>query len=422
MAQATLINVLSDREPPYGPRHSDQDQVQTLDSLSAVKRKAEGFGHSSFMSEITARHNADFNDAFHLSKKLKTEDIDGVDGSFTSLPTHEIHVEDAGGQAAWTPSQPDEALKTEHNGDVDHKIESSGFRFEGLPPEVRMMIYKCLFVKEDDIRPLSHEDRYMEEPGSAQPPNLSSALSFLRTSRRINAEASAVLYGQNRFLIYGDDYGEVMLLFLQTIGKQNRHAIRNVELDWQHGIRKAHKSNKANELFAMAGDGTNPMSKDIAKMLHSIARATVLKFVDSLEEFVGSPSLEHLTLICPGTDNPGHPDNNCVENHGCPGCHQELPKVMCRIKNLKSLTVGDADWHRELEALAKLMGVQEELHVTQLDCIELPPESIVELENQGWSFTISWRDPNPESEDFRRVASKNLRPPSGGNMADDRDW
>ncbi|KAI9748817.1 MAG: hypothetical protein M4579_007108 [Chaenotheca gracillima] len=280
------------------------------------------------------------------------------------------------------------------------------FQFERLPPEVRSMIYRLLFVKENTaVRPLSHESRFFELPGTAEPPHLGGGIALLRTNRRINAEASETLYSQNKFILYSEDYGANTLTFLQAIGKRNLDAIRNVELDWQYGIRYASETSEANKLFEMISDETNPHRVGLAKMLHDLSRDSILKFAAGVGLFAGSPRLEHLTIVCPGTDNPGHPDNNCVEYRDCPGCHQEMPKAMVRVQGLKSLTVGDADWYNELEALGNLMHV-EVINVTQVDCIDMSPESVDELKKQGWSFSVVWRD--PQGEDFKRVVSKRL--------------
>ena len=80
--------------------------------------------------------------------------------------------------------------------------------------------------------------------------------------------------------------------------------------------------------------------------------------------------------------------------------------MLSRIKGLKSLTLGDTDWLNELEAMALEMGVLE-LNVTQLDCIELPPEIMAELDQQGWKISVTWRD--PDGDDFRRIATKRLQ-------------
>lgn len=283
--------------------------------------------------------------------------------------------------------------------------DASGFCFERLPPEIRSMIYEALFVKDYAIRPLCHKDRYMEPPGIGRSPGFGDAIALLRVSRLVHAEASDVLYGRNTFLLYSLDFGDAHLAFLRQVGKRNRQAIRDLQLDWQHGINKINQTSKTSDLFAMISDVNNPLRKDLAKMLHDVGRSAINKFVAALELMVGSPRLEHLTIICPGTDNPGHPDNHCVEFHGCPGCHQALPRVLVRIKGLKSLTVGDTDWRNEMEAMALEMGVQE-LHIMQLDCIDLPAETVAELDRDGWKISITWRD--PDGDDFRRVTTKRL--------------
>lgn len=281
----------------------------------------------------------------------------------------------------------------------------SGVTFERLPPEIRSIIYGYLLAKDYAIRPLCHEDRYTEPPGTGRPPGLQDCISLLRVSRLIHAEASDVLYGQNTFLLYALDFGDAILAFLQKVGKRNRQAIRNLQIDWQYGINKIKETNRASELCAMISDINNPFRKALAKMLHDVGRNAIDKFVATLELMVGSPRLEHLTILCPGADNPGYPDNHYQEYHGCSGCYYEVPRVLGQIKGLKSLTVGDTDWRNELEAMALEMGVQE-LHVTQLAYNDLPPETVAELDRDGWKISITWRD--PDGDDFRRVATKRL--------------
>ncbi|KAI9886530.1 MAG: hypothetical protein M1823_001641 [Watsoniomyces obsoletus] len=276
-------------------------------------------------------------------------------------------------------------------------------RFEDLPREVRTMVYQHLFERHDALRPLCQEDRYMEAPGTARPPGLGDVVALLRTSRRIHAEAVEVLYGRNAFLLYARDFGDAALAFLRRIGPVNRRMIRNLELDWQHGITKVNQTSKASDLFAMAGDLNNPLREDLAKMLHDVGRTAIRKFVSTLELMVGSPRLEHLTILCPGGDDPGHPDNCCAEIHGCTGCHRAVPQALAKIQGLKSLTVGDTNARNELEAVAREMGVRE-LNVTQVDFITLPADTVDELHRQGWTVTISWKD--PDGDDFRRVLTK----------------
>ncbi|KAI9782406.1 MAG: hypothetical protein M1816_001904 [Peltula sp. TS41687] len=296
----------------------------------------------------------------------------------------------------------------------------SGITFEGLPSEIRSMIYEFLLAKDYAIRPICHEDRYTEPPGTGRPPGLQDCLSLLRVSRRVHTEASDVLYGRNTFLLYALDFGDAILAFLQKVGRRNRQAIRNLQIDWQHGISKIRETNRASELCAMISDINNPFRKALAKMLHDVGRTAIDKFVATLELMVGSPRLEHLTILCPGTDSPGHPDNHHhQEYHGCSGCHYEVPRVLVRIRGLKSLTVGDTDWRNELEAMALEMGVQE-LHVTQLAYSDLPPETVAELHRNGWKISITWRD--PDGDDFRRVATKRLPPINRrGTSSRDRD-
>lgn len=292
-------------------------------------------------------------------------------------------------------------------------------RFEDLPPETRSMVYEQLLVRDDAIRPLCHDDRHMEPPGTGRPPGLGNVISLLRVSRLVHAEAAEILYGRNAFLLYALDFGDAVLGFLRKIGRTNRRSIRRLELDWQHGITNANRASKANDLFAMVDDLNNPLRKDVARMLHDVNRNTIAKFVAALELLVGSPRLERLTILCPSSDNPGHPDNHCVEVQGCTGCQTEVPRALAKIEGVKCLTVGYTDRRNELEAVAREMGVRE-LNVVQIDCIELSQEALAELKQHGWTISISWRDSH--GEDFRRVTTKHFSVGNTGGRNKRKRW
>ncbi|KAI9811913.1 MAG: hypothetical protein M1826_003021 [Phylliscum demangeonii] len=273
----------------------------------------------------------------------------------------------------------------------------------GLPAEVRLMIYELLLVKDHALRPLCSEARYMETAASARPPGLGPVIALLRVCQRVHAEASHVLYARNTFLLYALDFGDAVLAFLERVGRRNRWAMRSLQLDWQHGIHQIYRTGRAQDLFAMVSDRNNPLRKDLAKMLHDLGRTAVAKFVAAVNLLVDSPGLEHLVLGCPGPENPGHADCQCVEYPGCAGCHRQLPAVLRRIRGLTSLTVGDTDWHQELEAVALEIGVRE-LNITQVDCTRLPLETVAALEQRGWTIAVTWQD--PDGDDFRRLLTK----------------
>ena len=281
------------------------------------------------------------------------------------------------------------------------------------------MIYRLLFVRPYPIRPLCRDRRYFEDAETARQPGLGPAMPFLRASRLLHREAVAVLYGQNALLVYGLDFGDSVVDFLKLIGRPARDAIRAHELDWQHGIIEVNQASKARALFAMVSDRTNPLREHVARMLHDVGRTTIRKFVAALELLVGCPNLEHLSIVCPGNDNPTHPDKACDEYQGCSGCRHEVPRVLRQMRGLKSLTVGDTDWYLELEALAAEMEVQE-LHVSRLDCIDMSPETLKEYEDQGWTMAVTWRD--PDGEHFRRVASKRMIDDDGRTLTRMRQW
>ena len=293
------------------------------------------------------------------------------------------------------------------------------FNFEKLPPEVRSIIYSHLLAKDHTLRPLCREDRYFEEPGTARPLGLGDAVPLLQTSRLINAEASLTLYGKNTFLLYGLDFGDSALAFLKAIGKRNRRTIRSLQLDWQHGIIKINQASRATDLFAMVSDRKNPLREYVARMLHEVGRTTIDKFVATLSLMVDSPRLEHLAIICPGTDSPGHPDNHTADTRVCSGCRHEVQWVLRKIQGLKSLTVGDTDGHNELERLATEMGVQE-LNITQVDSVQLSAKSAASFEKDGWRLRVTWED--PDGNDIRRVATKRLQRTEVAGCEDPKSW
>ncbi|KAI9804260.1 MAG: hypothetical protein M1833_007067 [Piccolia ochrophora] len=302
---------------------------------------------------------------------------------------------------------------------VSPSASPSGLCFEKLPPEVRSMIYGHLFVRDDALRPLCREDRCMESRGTAHAPNVGQGIGLLRVNRQIHAEATEALYGKNGFLLYALDFGDGVLSFLKAIGAKNRRTIRNLQLDWQHGINKINQTSHAADLLTMVSDMDNPLRKDLAKMLHDVGRTTIDKIVNALDLMVGSSQLQHLTVLCPGNESPGHPDNHCGEYRRCSGCHHAVPGVLSKIKGLRSLTVGDTDWWDELKVLAIDMGAQV-LNVTQMDCHELPSKTASRLEKEGWKVGITWRD--PDGDEFRRVATHTLVGEASRPQSDSRQW
>ena len=281
-------------------------------------------------------------------------------------------------------------------------VEPASSPFERLPREVRTLVYRHLLLRPGPLRPLSHEDRYLEAPGTARPPGLAEAVPLLRTCRRVYAEAAEVLYGQNDFVLYALDYGDAALAFLHQIGSRNRRAIRSLELDWQHGIHRIDRTSKANELFAMMADLNHPLRTDLTKMLRDLGRTTVGKFVTTLELMLDSPSLERLTLLWP---EPSHSDGPpCLAGPEGSQRHQEIRRVLSRFRRLKTLTVGYTDARHEFEATARLMGVRE-LNVTELDLADFPTETVDHLPSDGWTIvTIAGQD--PDADECRRIFTK----------------
>lgn len=93
-----------------------------------------------------------------------------------------------------------------------------------FPAEIRQTIYQLLLVlifdtDSDCFAPLAYE-RDWKRQGSMHP-------AILRTCRKINAEASATLYGKNRFTFHGSSG---FLQFVNSIGEVNASLVRDVQL------------------------------------------------------------------------------------------------------------------------------------------------------------------------------------------------
>jgi hypothetical protein len=92
------------------------------------------------------------------------------------------------------------------------------------PAEIRQRIYQPLFVlilnaDSEYFTPLTRDERTKPQ-GPIYP-------AILRTCRMIHAEASAMLYGKNRFTFYGSDD---LLRFVKSVGDANACLIRDVSL------------------------------------------------------------------------------------------------------------------------------------------------------------------------------------------------
>ncbi|KAI9853414.1 MAG: hypothetical protein M1824_001281 [Vezdaea acicularis] len=280
------------------------------------------------------------------------------------------------------------------------------FSFERLPPEVRRMIYSLLFVR-DEIRPICLQARYWEEQKNIHPHNLGPFIPFLRTSHLINQEASAALYGENNFILYGEDIGQDIIDWVHKIGPCNRNAIRNIEMDWCHGYEKHLK--KAQELYEVIHDTSQPASlrDDLSVCAHDKIADGCQKIADAVVMFQSNQSLNNLQLIFPNQGNPSHPENFC-SLMGCPGCHLKVKEVLIGVRCGGELTMGETDAKQAVVTTASYMGARS-VRVTNTECIELSSEEEEDLKREGWSISVPWRQ--KDSDVYRKILRKVLRGP-----------
>ena len=105
------------------------------------------------------------------------------------------------------------------------------FPFQRLPPEIRHMIYDLALSIPGEISPISFGFRgTWSRPGNNHP-KPSICVGIVRTCEEIRAEAAAVLYGGNKFLltdtrIPGNFFGSYA--FLVKIGRRNRYHLRHL--------------------------------------------------------------------------------------------------------------------------------------------------------------------------------------------------
>lgn len=142
--------------------------------------------------------------------------------------------------------------------------QSGFFRFMEFPPEIRTMVYACLFESDDQMRIITR--KRVNQPRRPLPATkvvkrkgnrvtvedttriLPTGLHLLRTSKQILREAAPVLYGDNKFSF--DDLAD-MKVFLDTIGSM-RPYLRSLQVD-----HNGYWRSKARSTFALIKDATN---------------------------------------------------------------------------------------------------------------------------------------------------------------------
>ena len=116
--------------------------------------------------------------------------------------------------------------------------------FLGLPREIRDRIYEFVLVKETPIRaqiPQSVKRTYLHRNLRPSPRRTGYpkwhrsvhglSLNLLRCNRQIASEAAALLYRRNVFHLCCWNDWTTLYLFLQCIGLNNRHHLRNIEIN-----------------------------------------------------------------------------------------------------------------------------------------------------------------------------------------------
>lgn len=102
------------------------------------------------------------------------------------------------------------------------------FRFLDLPPEIRTLIYKTLFVMPDSLY-LYHNGERME-PLTPCPTHW---LALLHANKQIHDEARSVLYGHNTFFLEApNDFHPYLSQFLERIGSVNAGHLRKLSVDF----------------------------------------------------------------------------------------------------------------------------------------------------------------------------------------------
>jgi hypothetical protein len=114
--------------------------------------------------------------------------------------------------------------------------DSSGIGFLSLPPELRLKIYRYLFVMDSHLRipePIQiKRDRISSQPQSPQaaqrdPIVVKADSQFLRCCKTVYIEGLPVLYGENNFTTY---YVGSFLEFTKTLSKSSLLTIRYLDL------------------------------------------------------------------------------------------------------------------------------------------------------------------------------------------------
>lgn len=108
---------------------------------------------------------------------------------------------------------------------VERRGSSASCLFLAMPLEVRTIVYECLLVSKQTIKAIdvSGTQRFIMEGNRSQLNDIDSAI--LRTCRSIHAEASSVLYGNNRF--HFDTPLEIDLFGCRHLANQVIHTEQN---------------------------------------------------------------------------------------------------------------------------------------------------------------------------------------------------
>ena len=199
------------------------------------------------------------------------------------------------------------------------------------------------------------------------------SVSFLRTCRLINAEATSVFYAANKIVIYAEDNNDIFY-WLLDIGKSNRRAIRHLQIDWAYGVEMQSGRENIYSIVEKIDDMDHGEEEDIQRhreqlieVVHQLEKKTVRLIVRTLNLIATCQNLISLAIYLPGRDGGDIWDlpndnlyfaeeifsNSTINVHAC------VPEAMRNSIGLRKLTIGYTKDIQLAEEIAKAAGVQE---------------------------------------------------------------
>ena len=269
------------------------------------------------------------------------------------------------------------------------KLMKSKLSFMSLPPEVRNIIYRCLFVRSYPIRPVSQELRMhrmgkggqkmkkwrKEEEIRAAP--MSTSINFLQTSKQIALEGASFVYGApNEFLLYTDGHHpEAMYNWLVEIRQRNRESIRTLSIDWSNGVNSTCRNRKA--LNDVTGGWFREMEKTRMNINHEarLAKRQLVLQLKKMQNWTVSMiritltttrdylQLRSLSLSMPVWDDAlttlaGKNYGDLWRDENFIPDTENIPNILTTLSDIEKLTIGPVSHLRPALQLAIRMGLQ----------------------------------------------------------------